>query len=140
MVIETKSVEFMPLYLSIASFCNGACWTIYSLLKFDINILVSIPSLSQFSFAAVSAGRLNFWVRLVTCVLRSLDTFFCVHTPYVFQVPNGIGLVFSTIQLILYFVYYKSTVEILANRKRGEIGLNDIVVRGEANKDGNGGV
>lgn len=41
MVIRTKSVEYMPLILSVASFANGTCWTIYSLLKFDINILVS---------------------------------------------------------------------------------------------------
>nr|UJT76397.1 bidirectional sugar transporter SWEET4c [Hemerocallis fulva] len=40
MVIKTKSVEYMPLFLSVASFCNGTCWTVYSLLKFDLNILI----------------------------------------------------------------------------------------------------
>lgn len=40
MVIKTKSVEYMPLILSVASFCNGLCWTIYALLKFDVNIVV----------------------------------------------------------------------------------------------------
>ncbi|KAG0486540.1 hypothetical protein HPP92_008635 [Vanilla planifolia] len=39
-VIKTKSVEYMPLFLSLASFCNGLCWTVYSLLRFDINILI----------------------------------------------------------------------------------------------------
>ncbi|CAN0839565.1 Bidirectional sugar transporter SWEET5 [Linum grandiflorum] len=40
LVIKTKSVKYMPFYLSLAGFCNGIVWTIYSLLKFDINILI----------------------------------------------------------------------------------------------------
>ena len=55
-----------------------------------------------------------------------------------FQVPNGIGLVFAVAQLILYSIYYKSTQRILANRQKGEVGLTDVVVRGESNKVGNG--
>ncbi|XP_052171127.1 bidirectional sugar transporter SWEET4-like [Diospyros lotus] len=35
MVIKTKSVEYMPLSLSLASFGNGVCWTIYALIRFD---------------------------------------------------------------------------------------------------------
>ncbi|KAL6177452.1 hypothetical protein ACLB2K_048978 [Fragaria x ananassa] len=40
MVIKTKSVKHMPFYLSLANFLNGIVWLIYSLLKFDINILI----------------------------------------------------------------------------------------------------
>ncbi|KAJ6751577.1 hypothetical protein OIU85_002049 [Salix viminalis] len=40
-VVTTKSVEFMPLYLSLANFLNGCVWTAYALIKFDIFILVS---------------------------------------------------------------------------------------------------
>ncbi|KAK9926906.1 hypothetical protein M0R45_024114 [Rubus argutus] len=40
MVIKTKSVKYMPLTLSVANLCNGIVWLIYSLLKFDINILI----------------------------------------------------------------------------------------------------
>ncbi|KAL6182412.1 hypothetical protein ACLB2K_043834 [Fragaria x ananassa] len=40
MVIKTKSVKYMPFYLSLANFLNGIVWLIYSLLKFDINILI----------------------------------------------------------------------------------------------------
>ncbi|XP_050221464.1 bidirectional sugar transporter SWEET7b-like [Mercurialis annua] len=40
-VYKTKSVEFMPFYLSLANFLNGACWFIYGLLKLDIFILIS---------------------------------------------------------------------------------------------------
>lgn len=42
LVIQTKSVEYMPFTLSLAGFLNGACWTAYGFLPFDINILVSI--------------------------------------------------------------------------------------------------
>lgn len=40
LVIKTKSVEYMPLSLSVASFANGVAWTIYALLPFDPYILV----------------------------------------------------------------------------------------------------
>ncbi|KAH7651652.1 Multitransmembrane protein [Dioscorea alata] len=40
LVIQTKSVEYMPLTLSVASFFNGVCWTTYALLKFDLYITI----------------------------------------------------------------------------------------------------
>ncbi|OAY29932.1 bidirectional sugar transporter SWEET6a isoform X1 [Manihot esculenta] len=40
-VITTKSVEFMPLSLSLANFANGCIWTAYALIKFDLFILIS---------------------------------------------------------------------------------------------------
>ncbi|KAG9132488.1 hypothetical protein Leryth_008405 [Lithospermum erythrorhizon] len=40
-VITTKSVEFMPFWLSVAAFSNGVCWTVYALLQFDLYILIS---------------------------------------------------------------------------------------------------
>ncbi|KAL8155120.1 hypothetical protein AgCh_000494 [Apium graveolens] len=39
-VIKTKSVEYMPFWLSVANLLNGACWLIYGLLRFDINLVV----------------------------------------------------------------------------------------------------
>ncbi|KAK8938763.1 Bidirectional sugar transporter SWEET4 [Platanthera zijinensis] len=48
-VIRTKSVEFMPIYLSLLSFFNGLCWTIYALIHFDVNIM--IPNGLGFIFA-----------------------------------------------------------------------------------------
>ncbi|CAI9093425.1 OLC1v1028925C1 [Oldenlandia corymbosa var. corymbosa] len=39
-VIRTRSVEYMPLFLSLASFANGVCWTAYALFKFDLDIFV----------------------------------------------------------------------------------------------------
>ncbi|XP_020592009.1 bidirectional sugar transporter SWEET4-like [Phalaenopsis equestris] len=42
LVIKTKSVEYMPLFLSLASFFNGVCWTAYALLRFDL--FITIPN------------------------------------------------------------------------------------------------
>ncbi|KAK8959005.1 Bidirectional sugar transporter SWEET4 [Platanthera guangdongensis] len=42
LVIQTKSVEYMPLFLSLASFFNGVCWTTYALLRFDL--FITIPN------------------------------------------------------------------------------------------------
>ncbi|PHT46301.1 Bidirectional sugar transporter SWEET6a [Capsicum baccatum] len=39
-VITTKSVKYMPFYLSLANFLNGIVWAIYALLKFDIYVLI----------------------------------------------------------------------------------------------------
>lgn len=41
LVITTKSVEYMPFFLSLASFGNGACWTTYAFIPFDPFIAVS---------------------------------------------------------------------------------------------------
>ncbi|KAL6661471.1 hypothetical protein ACP70R_000855 [Stipagrostis hirtigluma subsp. patula] len=40
MVIQTKSVEYMPLSLSLASLVNGICWTAYALIGFDLYITI----------------------------------------------------------------------------------------------------
>lgn len=39
-VITTKSVKYMPFYLSLANFANGLVWATYALLKFDPYILI----------------------------------------------------------------------------------------------------
>ncbi|XP_020585392.1 bidirectional sugar transporter SWEET6b-like [Phalaenopsis equestris] len=41
-VIKTKSVQYMPFWLSLVSFFNGLCWTSYAILKFDI--FITIPN------------------------------------------------------------------------------------------------
>jgi solute carrier family 50 protein (sugar transporter) len=64
MVIETKSVEFMPFLLSLFVFLNSLAWTIYAIMpKKDFYVLV----------------------------------------------PNVIGLVLGTGQLVLYAIYRRST-------------------------------
>ncbi|MCD9644433.1 Bidirectional sugar transporter sweet5 [Datura stramonium] len=39
-VITTKSVKYMPVYLSLANFANGIVWSSYALFKFDPYILI----------------------------------------------------------------------------------------------------
>ncbi|KAL3835186.1 hypothetical protein ACJIZ3_009922 [Penstemon smallii] len=39
-VIKTKSVKFMPFYLSLANFANGLNWLTYALIKIDPYLLV----------------------------------------------------------------------------------------------------
>ncbi|KAL1541508.1 bidirectional sugar transporter SWEET5-like [Salvia divinorum] len=39
-VIKTKSVKYLPFYLSLANFANGIIWSIYALIKFDSYILI----------------------------------------------------------------------------------------------------
>ncbi|KAG4958215.1 hypothetical protein JHK82_034971 [Glycine max] len=42
LVITTKSVEYMPFFLSLASFGNGVSWTTYALIPFDP--FIAIPN------------------------------------------------------------------------------------------------
>ncbi|KAK3440033.1 hypothetical protein EUGRSUZ_B00360 [Eucalyptus grandis] len=39
-VIQTKSVKYMPFFLSLTNFLNGVIWAVYALLKFDPFVLV----------------------------------------------------------------------------------------------------
>ncbi|CAL0313315.1 unnamed protein product [Lupinus luteus] len=41
MVMKTKSVEYMPLFISLASFGNSVAWTTYALIRFDPFLTVS---------------------------------------------------------------------------------------------------
>lgn len=63
-VITTKSVEFMPFFLSFFLFLNGGIWATYAVLDRDIFL----------------------------------------------GIPNGIGFVLGTIQLIIYAIYMNSKV------------------------------
>ncbi|TYG72972.1 hypothetical protein ES288_D04G063500v1 [Gossypium darwinii] len=39
-VIKTKSVKYIPFYLSLANFLNGVIWVTYALIRFDLYILI----------------------------------------------------------------------------------------------------
>ncbi|XP_019423218.1 PREDICTED: bidirectional sugar transporter SWEET4-like [Lupinus angustifolius] len=41
MVVKTKSVEYMPLFISLASFGNSVAWTTYALISFDPFLTIS---------------------------------------------------------------------------------------------------
>ncbi|KAB2037857.1 hypothetical protein ES319_D03G105100v1 [Gossypium barbadense] len=51
LVITTKSVEYMPFFLSLASFANGVAWTAYAFLPFDPFIAVPNGLGTLFSLA-----------------------------------------------------------------------------------------
>ncbi|KAK8650174.1 hypothetical protein V6N13_139822 [Hibiscus sabdariffa] len=51
LVIRTKSVEYMPFSLSLASFVNGVSWTAYAFLPFDPFLAVSNGVGTMFSLA-----------------------------------------------------------------------------------------
>ncbi|XWS48775.1 hypothetical protein CRYUN_Cryun13aG0105200 [Craigia yunnanensis] len=54
LVISTKSVEYMPFFLSLASFANGVAWTTYAFLPFDPFISVPNGLGTLFSVAQLS--------------------------------------------------------------------------------------
>ncbi|KAE8732209.1 Bidirectional sugar transporter SWEET4 [Hibiscus syriacus] len=51
LVITTKSVEYMPFFLSVGSFANGVAWTTYAFLPFDPFIAASNGLGTLFSLA-----------------------------------------------------------------------------------------
>ncbi|KAE8708541.1 Bidirectional sugar transporter SWEET4 [Hibiscus syriacus] len=51
LVISTKSVDYMPFFLSLASFTNGVAWTTYAFLHFDPFIAVPNGLGTLFSLA-----------------------------------------------------------------------------------------
>ncbi|XP_065858562.1 bidirectional sugar transporter SWEET4-like [Euphorbia lathyris] len=40
LVITTKSVEYMPFFLSFATFCNAAAWGAYAFIHFDVFLVI----------------------------------------------------------------------------------------------------
>lgn len=70
LVIKTKSVEYMPLSLSVASFANGVAWTIYALLPFDPYILVI--SFSYFSTQTQYSTNSSWFKLISVCIVLSL--------------------------------------------------------------------
>ncbi|XP_010524542.1 PREDICTED: bidirectional sugar transporter SWEET17 [Tarenaya hassleriana] len=76
-VVKTKSVRYMPFWLSFFLFLNGAIWAIYASLLHDVFLLV----------------------------------------------PNGVGFVLGTMQLILYGIYRNAKP---INRTQSIDGLSDI--------------
>ncbi|OWM65389.1 hypothetical protein CDL15_Pgr008979 [Punica granatum] len=103
-VIKTRSVKYMPFYLSLANFANGLIWTVYALLKFDINLLVDPPKPSLFLCYRVWFQRLSI-SEDVSVYLMIVRSFFFLSE----QLPNGLGALSGLVQLILYAIYYKST-------------------------------
>ncbi|XBI00093.1 hypothetical protein VPH35_129257 [Triticum aestivum] len=72
-VIKTKSVEYMPFFLSLGSFLNGVCWTSYALIKFDLYVTSVSLTVSALVF------------------VRAL------------QIPNGLSALFGLVLYACYY-------------------------------------
>ncbi|XP_076908294.1 bidirectional sugar transporter SWEET5-like [Bidens hawaiensis] len=64
MVIKTKSVKYMPLALSLASFACGIVWSLYALMPFDLylfvpNALGTLSAVVQLTLYATYYGTTN---------------------------------------------------------------------------------
>lgn len=56
---------------------------------------------------------------------------------FISQAPNGTGALLALAQLTLYAMYYKSTQRQIAGRNaKGEVGLSEVVVKGDFKKGG----
>lgn len=88
-VITTKSVEFMPFFLSFFLFLNGGIWATYAVLDRDIFLGVTL------SFTRNA---------LTKCYLSDASRF----SVKPLQIPNGTGFVLGAIQLIIYAIYKNS--------------------------------
>ncbi|XP_048422706.1 bidirectional sugar transporter SWEET4-like isoform X3 [Pyrus x bretschneideri] len=92
LVITTKSVEYMPFFLSLFIFLNSVAWFTYAQLRFDIYLTI----------------------------------------------PNGLGLLFGSAQLLLYATYHKNTKRLMAERKARQFCLTEVVSgRDETKNTGN---
>ncbi|KAL4386302.1 hypothetical protein GQ457_09G024370 [Hibiscus cannabinus] len=82
-VVSTRSVEYMPFWLSFAVLSNCMYWTVYAIVQFDILILV----------------------RKIKGYFETNDHYYCNNEGHL-QVPNGLGVMFGVIQLGLYAYFY----------------------------------
>lgn len=109
LVIKTRSVEFMPLLLSVCVFLNSTVWTGYGIMAKDIFIMVSqskqVPTVSTKFLLQVWQKLIylfiwsNFLLSGVLWSAYNLDP----------QIPNGLGMLSGVAQLLLHAFYRNAT-------------------------------
>lgn len=90
MVIRTDSVKYMPFFLSFSLLLNASVWFTFAMLVGDYYVLVSfrnplLVALLLFSLECHKSAQCRSFVA--------------------FQVPNAVGIVLGSLQLIVYLVY-----------------------------------
>lgn len=73
LVITTKSVEYMPFFLSLFSFLNGVTWTAYALIQFDPYIAVRNFVLLVYIYSVnYLCSKLEIWKLHVTSFMKCM--------------------------------------------------------------------
>lgn len=106
-MIRTRSVEFMPFYLSLATFLMSISFFAYGMLLHDFFIYVRtlkiLDVLIRFWYSRSLNFRFTEWYHFQQLIIIRVE---CAS-----QIPNGIGTVLGVVQLLLYAYYSKSVEE-----------------------------
>ncbi|OAY79682.1 Bidirectional sugar transporter SWEET6a [Ananas comosus] len=126
LVIQTKSVKYMPFFLSLVSFLNGVCWTIYAFIRFDIFVtrLAPNPPESNDPDALGELGRRSptiakirrrraveefspkpYLVTLFNCMLWMFYSLPPVHPSTLVAAIDGVGVVLELFYICI-FIYF----------------------------------
>lgn len=98
-VVRTRSVEFMPLSLSVFLTLSATVWFAYGLLLRDPCVAVSIYKIIGLMF-------------VLSCTLT-------LSRKSMLQLPNVLGFILGVLQMLLYGIYKNS------DRNKGETKLTD---------------
>lgn len=85
--MKTKSVTYMPLFLSLSLFINAGVWFTFAILVTDFYVLVMY----------------------IDIIDRVLIIILDMVLEYIFQVPNAVGIVLGSLQLMVYAIYKNKT-------------------------------
>lgn len=99
LVIQTKSVEFMPFYLSLSTFLMSASFLLYGLFNSDAFVYVSYSLQSFLLHYHVFFLSLEYLTKK-----NDLLFYFSIQT------PNGIGTILGIVQLCLYCYYHRNSI------------------------------
>ncbi|KAI5683469.1 hypothetical protein M9H77_04697 [Catharanthus roseus] len=109
-VIKTKSVKYMPFYLSLANFANGGIWFTYALLKLDIYVLKNYQIGPTFVTIWKAKSVQNFKPDPYLATIFNCGMWLLYGLPFVHPdstlvlTINGIGLVIEGIFIIVFII------------------------------------
>ncbi|ONK66687.1 uncharacterized protein A4U43_C06F10930 [Asparagus officinalis] len=115
---------------SSSELCYLIVYILYSPAKQKLNVILSIVA-EVVVVVAFGALLISFVhdEHTRSTIVGILCIVFCIImyvAPLAAMVPNGIGLLLTVVQLVLYAMYYRSTQKILRERKKGDIDMSDV--------------